>query len=151
MLSYYAKSLVKTSIVLIVCMAFVGQAIASTIMSYQMLSMMNMMNMSSALNTELASDSAPQNMMSMMDHSMHDMSGNSSDMSLNTSGSDESSSQDCCNNNCQCYTGGCSNVATIMNNVAPNLTMVNSDKIRNISSVVLSQQTTSLYRPPIIS
>lgn len=148
MLSYYAKSLVKTSIVLIVCMAFVGQAIASTVMSYQMLSMMNM---SSTLNTDLASDSAPQNMMSMMDHSMHNMSGNSSDMSLNTSDSDESSSQDCCNKNCQCYTGGCSNVATIMNNVAPNLTMVNSDKIRNISSVVLSQQTTSLYRPPIIS
>ena len=120
-------------------MAFVGQAIASTIMSYQML---GMMNMSSALDkevsTELNSDSSPQNMMSMMDHSMHNMSGTSSD-------SDESSNQDCCNKNCQCYTGGCSNVASIINSLAPNLFILNPEKILNTSSVALSQQSTSLY------
>lgn len=141
-LSNYAKSLAKTSIVLCVCLAFVGQAMASTIMSYQMISMMNMSSQS---------DSTSQDMMTMMDHSNHNMSANSSSKSSSVDDLDESSNQDCCNSICQCYTGGCSNVATIMNNLAPNLFIDNPDKILNTSRVALRQQFNSLYRPPILS
>ena len=144
--SNYAKSLAKTSIVLCVCLAFVGQAMASTIMSYQMISMMNM-------SSQSAEES--QNMMTMMDHSNHNMSAKSSGVSSAKSSSvddsDESSNQDCCNSICQCYTGGCSNVATIMNSLAPNLFIDNPDKILNTSRVALRQQSNSLYRPPILS
>lgn len=144
--SNYAKSLVKTSLVLCVCLAFVGQAMASTFMSYQMISMMNMSSQSAAES---------QDMMTMMDHSNHNMLGNlSGDSSAKPATVDESvesSNQDCCNNICQCYTGGCSNVATIMNYLAPNLFIANSDKILNTSRVALRQPTNSLYRPPILS
>ena len=101
----------KTLIVLLACLTFVGQAMASTMMSYQMLSMISM----SSHSQDMSQD------MPMMDHSNHNMSGT------------------------------CSNVATFMNNFNHNLMIVNPTKILNYSRVAISQQPSSLYRPPILS
>lgn len=130
----------KTLIVLLACLAFVGQAMASTMMSYQMLSMISM----SSHSQDMSQD------MPMMDHSNHNMSGTSSDK-LSMDESAENNSEDCCSTICKCFMGGCSNVATFMNNFNHNLMIVNPTKILNDSRVALSQQPSSLYRPPILS
>ncbi len=127
----------KTLIVLLACLTFVGQAMASTMMSYQMLSMLSMSSHSQD--------------MPMMDHSNHNMSGNSSDNSFGMDESAENNFEDCCSTICKCYMGGCSNVATFMNNFNHNLMIVNPTKILNYSRVAISQQPSSLYRPPILS
>jgi len=124
--------------VLIVCLTFVGQAMASTIMSYHMMGMMGMMGM----NGQTQSQNMP-----MMDHSSDDMVIDSADRSAKS----ETSMEECCTETCNCFMGGCSNVATIMaiSDSAPIISL--SAKILSTSRLAQSQQLTSLYRPPILS
>lgn len=113
-------------------MSFVGQTMASTIMSYHMMSMKGMNGQEQSQN------------MSMMDHSQHNMALETSD--------DSNTSDDCCSKTCNCFTGGCSSVAAFMKDAADNDPIVDlSSKILSSSSLALSQQSTSLYRPPILS
>lgn len=122
----------KKLMVLLVCMAFVGQAMASTVMSYQMMSM-------SGMNDQDKSQD-----MVMMDHSKHNMVSATSDNS-------ETSSEDCCSESCNCFAGGCSNVVAFMA-ISGNVPIISlSAKILSTSRLAKSQQTTSLYRPPILS
>lgn len=122
----------NTLMVLLVCMAFVGQTMASTIMPYQMMSMTGMNGQ------EQSQD------MKMMDHSNHNMVSETSDNS-------EESTEDCCTQTCSCFIGGCSNVAVFMKG-AGNAPIVGlSSKILSYSNLALSQVPTSLYRPPILS
>ena len=120
----------KTLMVLLVCLTFVGQAMASTIMSYHMMSMKGM-------STQEQSHD-----MSKMDHSGHHMASDS-----------ETSEDDCCVQTCSCFTGGCSSFATLMkdanNSNSPIIDL--SSKIPSYLSLAQSQQPTSLYRPPILS
>jgi hypothetical protein len=121
----------KALIVLLVCMAFVGQAMASTIMSYHMMSMKVM--------DEQSQD------MPMMDHSNHNMV---SDSSENT----HKSMKDCCDTTCNCFVGGCTIIAVFMKNIVGNIPIVDvSSRIFFDSSLALTYQPTSLYRPPILS
>lgn len=122
----------NTLMVLLVCMAFVGQTMASTIMPYQMMSMTGMNGQ------EQSQD------MKMMDHSNHNMVSETSDNS-------EESTEDCCTQTCSCFIGGCSSVAVFMKG-AGNAPIVGlSSKILSYSNLALSQVPTSLYRPPILS
>ncbi len=122
----------KTLMVLLVCLTFVGQAMASTIMSYHMMSMEVMSTQDKSQN------------MSMMDHSNHKMMSESSD-------GDDSSSEDCCVQTCSCFTGGCSSLATLMKDSGNSPIIDLSSKIPSYLSLAQSQQPTSLYRPPILS
>jgi hypothetical protein len=118
--------------VLLLCLAFVGQTMASTVMSYHMISMKVMSSQKQLQN------------MPMMDHSNHNMMGESVDK-------EDSTSEDCCANSCNCLAGGCSNFVTIMKNPDNNLIIGLSSKIPSYTRVAQSQTPTSLYRPPILS
>ena len=126
------SNLSKTLMVLLVCLTFVGQAMASTVMSYHMMSM------------KVMSGQEKNQSMSMMDHSDHTMMNHASDDS-------DESTEDCCVKTCSCFTGGCSSIATLMKDINNNLIIDLSTKISSYSHLALSQQPTSLYRPPILS
>ncbi|WP_238530288.1 MULTISPECIES: CopL family metal-binding regulatory protein [Alteromonadales] len=122
----------KTLMVLLVCLTFVGQAVASTVMSYHMMSMKG--------------DSVQGQMqnMSMMGHSDHSMMSHSSDDS-------DEAKEDCCVKSCSCFTGGCSSIATLMKDTDDSLFIDLSSKILSYSNLAQSQSSSSLYRPPILS
>ena len=118
--------------VLLLCLTFVGQAMASTIMSYHMMSMTGMNGQ----------DMSPD--MAMMDHSNHNMLDTSTDNST-------TSTEECCTETCNCFTGGCSNVAAFMA-ISGNVPIISLPaKILSHSRLAQSQQPVSLYRPPILS
>lgn len=121
----------KTLMVLLVCLTFVGQAMASTAMFYHMINM-KVMN---------AQDQSQD--MSMMDHSNHGMMIGSSNS--------EDSTDDCCVKTCSCFTGGCSSLVTLMKDSGNNPIIALSSKIPAYTLLTLSQQPTSIYRPPILS
>lgn len=123
-------NLSKTLMVLLICLTFVGQAMASTIMSYHMMSM------------KVANGQEQSHDMSMMDHSSHNMMSESSD---------DEDSEDCCAKTCSCFTGGCSSLATLMKDTDNSLIINSSSKISSYLLLAQSQQLTSLYRPPILS
>lgn len=133
----------KTLMVLLLCLTFVGQAMASTVMSYHMMSMGNM-------NGQAQSQQS-----SNMDHSGHHMMNVSTAATSgsNSSGIDSSanSSKDCCEKNCNCFTGGCASIAVLSKNMANDPVMDFSAKITSVSSLAQSQRLSSLYRPPILS
>lgn len=119
--------------VLLVCLAFVGQAMASTMMSYHMMGMAGMIG-----------QEQPENMMMMMDHSNHQMMTDDSEAS-------DSASEECCSKTCNCFAGGCSTAAAFMKNSANSPIIALTTKIVTSNQLVLRQQPTSLYRPPISS
>ena len=117
--------------VFMLCLSFIGQSLAATVMSYQMMAMkgMSMQEMTSDMPT--------------MDHCDHHMASNST--------SDSSEGSDCCAKSCDCYTGGCSSVAMLIEHISNDLTFALSHKASSTSHLALSQRLTSLYRPPIFS
>jgi len=121
--------------VLLLCLAFFGQAMASTIMSYHMMSMTGMNGQSMSQD------------MAMMDHSNHNMP----DASAENSTAEAEAEEECCTETCNCFTGGCSNVAAFMTISGSTPIISLSAKIHSYSSLAQSQQPVSLYRPPIIS
>lgn len=128
-----AFNLSKTVMVLLLCLIFVGQAMASTVMSCHMMSM------------ESVNGQAQAHVMSTMAHSAHSMVNNSTSDEL------EKSTEDCCEKNCNCFTGGCSSIAMLNKNLNTNLVIEFPTKITSVASLTTSQRLTSLYRPPIIS
>ena len=125
-------NLSKTLMVLLVCLTFVGQTMASTAMSYHMMSMKVMGGQ------EQSQD------MSMMDHSKHKM------MSMDSDNSD-SKSEDCCDKSCNCMASGCSSITAMLQDIINVQPIDLSSKINSLSSLAASQQPKSLYRPPILS
>jgi hypothetical protein len=123
----------KTLMVLLICLTFVSQAMASTVMSYHMMSMKGM------------SAQEQSHDMSKMDHSGHHMTSDT------VSDDAEKSSEDCCTKTCSCFTGSCSSVAALIKDISTDLIGDFSSKITSSSSLAQSQQLTSLYRPPILS
>tara|TARA_B110000467_G_C18309084_1_gene476767 strand:+ start:1028 stop:1414 length:387 start_codon:yes stop_codon:yes gene_type:complete len=122
----------KTLMFLLLCLTFVGQAVASTIMSYDMISMKGMSTQEQSHN------------MSKMDHSSHKMANDfSSDY--------ETSEEDCCVQTCSCFTGGCSSLAMLTKDSSNSPIIDLSSKLPSYLSLAQSQQPISLYRPPILS
>jgi hypothetical protein len=121
----------KTLLVLLVFLTFVGQAMASTIMSYHMMSMAGMKGQ------EQSQD------MPMTDHSNHKM--------MSESDCDDSASEVCCVKTCSCFSGGCSSITTLMKYSGNSPIIDSSSKIPSYLLLEQSQQSTSLYRPPILS
>jgi len=123
----------KTLMVLLICLTFVGQAVASTIMSYHMMSM-----------TGMSAQEQSQDM-SQMKHSGHHMTNDS------TSDESKDSTEDCCVKTCSCFTGGCSSVAVLVKDINNDVIVDFSSKINSIASLAQSQPLAFLYRPPILS
>lgn len=123
----------KTLMVLLLCLTFVGQAMAATMMSYQMTNMNGM------------STPAQAHDMTMMAHSAHQMSA---DPQLSDT---DKSAQDCCAKNCHCFIGGCSAVATIPKVTVLEAIVSSSPRILPLHSRVYTQCSSSLFRPPILS
>lgn len=127
--------------VLLLCLTFIGQTMASTVMSYHM---MAMQGMDIQKQTQKQADD-----MSTMNHSDHQMMSDSTPCaSMEIS---NESAQDCCSTSCHCVTGGCSSTVVLIKDIANNFSSDLSLKITSITSLVQSQQLTSLYRPPILS
>jgi hypothetical protein len=122
----------KTLMVLLLCLTFIGQAMASTIMSYQMMSMTGMHGQAQSQD------------MPMMSKTKHNMVSDPADNVA-------TSTEDCCVKACDCFTGGCANLATLMQDVSNGLSLVLPSKILSFSHLALSQLAKSLYRPPIFS
>ena len=128
------SNLSKTLMVLLLCLTFIGQTMATTVMSYHMLNMVSI--------DEQSHD------MSSMKHSNHQMMGSS--MNMDNYASSASSVEECCEKNCNCFTGSCSSIAVLSKNFVNDPVMDFSTKIISYSSLAQSQQLTSLYRPPIL-
>jgi len=124
----------KALIVLIICFTFVGQAMASTIMSY------NVTNMISMRGVNEQSQSAI-----IMAHKGRKMV---SDFSEHL----EALMEDCCvKTSNDCFTGSCLSIAAFMDDTTGNdLIVDSSSKILFYPSLTPSQQPTPLYRPPIL-
>jgi len=128
----FTKACSKTSLVLLVCLTFVGQSMASAVMPYQMMNMKGM-------NTEQT-------------HNMENMTQGSHPMSTDSIANDPDEEEGCCAKTCNCCIGGCSSVATLNKAIIiDNLIFDYPAKIHSITSLVQSQHLTSLYRPPILS
>ncbi|TWX70176.1 hypothetical protein ESZ39_10795 [Colwellia sp. C1TZA3] len=112
-------------------MTFVGQAMASAMMPYHMIGMAGM--------TAQSQD------MPMTAHSNHNMASDAVDDTTE-------STEDCCTQVCNCFMGGCSSVAAFMKNLSSDAPIADLPaKILSHSTLALSQQARSLYRPPILS
>ena len=121
----------KTAVLTLLCLIFIGQSVASSVMFYDMASM-NDMRMQE------------HNMMSMMDHS--NMQAVDSDAQAS-----DSALIDCCLQQCQCLASGCSTMATLSPLGGTFPIIDNSLKILFDNKLIAIQALASLYRPPILS
>lgn len=119
--------------VLLLCLIFIGQSIASISMFYSMTSM----QFSTQTMTEMSSMKNAHHMMEEPDGSVHDMSA--------------MSTEDCCAQECDCLTTGCSTVSAFSTIISYTPVFVIASKISSPHVVTASQTLTSLYRPPILS
>lgn len=119
-------SITKALMVLLLCLIFVGQVMATSLMPYQMMN---------TVDTQ-----AQAHDMAMMAHSSDQMVSDVDNLTM-----------DCYENDCACFIGGCSTVALLTNIIDTELVVTATEKIKSIASLALSQQLTSLYRPPILS
>ncbi|OKY26199.1 hypothetical protein BI291_13610 [Thalassotalea sp. PP2-459] len=111
-------------------MSFLGQAMASTVMSYHMINMKT-------------SQSQTHNM-DMMDHSHHQMATQSAEHH-------ENMDEDCCLKICNCLSGSCSNAVLILLSETDTHKLDFSTKIHRLENLVQSHTAASLYKPPIFA
>ncbi len=107
-------------------LTFVGQSMASSVMSYEMTAM-------KLENTQL---------LSMMSHSMHDM-GEISDLDYSSTG------DDCCSQSCDCFVSGCATVALVSDILGQQAAINAATQFYLPSVFIYNQFPKSLYRPPI--
>ena len=146
--------------VLLLCLSFIGQTVASTVMYYKMVGMMEMNDGSSS---QLANMSTVNNHCDLMmmktsvnkllpTHAQEELSSHtmSDELTDNTSEPVKSSGK-CCEQNCDCFSGNCSAVAMSMKCLTHKFFIALPTKISSVCSLAKSQRLTSLYKPPIIS
>jgi hypothetical protein len=121
----------KTIMVLLLCLIFIGQSMASMTMFYGMTAM--------------------QSGMSSMENSHHDMNGMTDCDEAMAKTASTTSTEDCCAQECDCLTSGCSTASafTALLNHTPDIAI--SNKITSATTLLTDQTPTSLYRPPILS
>jgi len=137
------KFINKTVMVLLLCLIFIGQSMASMTMFYGMASM----QAGTQSMSGMSSMQSPHHEMSDMVDCDEDMMTTSS--SKNTCST--TSTEECCAQECDCLTSGCSTAsafAAVMH-YTPDIAI--SHKITSVPTLVTSQAPTSLYRPPILS
>ena len=118
----------KTVMVVLLCLIFLGQSMASMSMFYNMVSMQAMTKAPSTSNTH--------HMMAAND-SAHDMAAMTTD--------------DCCAQECDCLTSSCSTVSAFSAIITYTPIFATTTKIALTKVLTVSQTPSSLYRPPILS
>lgn len=141
--------------VLLICLTFVGQDMASTIVSYNMMGMNNIM---SQMQVSTMSAKSAKSMTDDHDDSMVTTGNNlssdakvSKDHCCDTVKGDcgNTSTGDCCDGACDCFTSGYLSYFSSYN-TASNISFLDlPSKITSFSTHVESEILTSLYRPPI--
>ena len=135
----------KTLAILLICLAFVSQAVVSSVMPYQMMGMTGM-------NMKTSSQNMP-----MMDHSGHAMKSSmessvvNAKLSIDNAQTLPSTSEDCCFNSCKCLAGGCSSAVALVKIIGHGAISNFPEKISVTTLSIKTQALTSLYRPPILS
>ena len=132
----------KTVMVLLLCLIFIGQSMASMTMFYGMTAMQTGTQSISGMTSMKASH-----------HNMSEMAGCDEEMMMATASiaCSTASTEDCCAQECDCLTSGCSTASafTAVIHYTPEVAI--SHKITSAPTLVTSQTPTSLYRPPILS
>ena len=132
----------KTVMVLLLCLIFIGQSMASMTMFYSMTSMQSMAN-----TKELSSISTTNS-----HHHMSTMAKTSiceqDDMTTTCS---TTTSEECCAQECDCLTSGCSTISAFSTDINYHAEIAISNKIVSSSAFIASNTPNSLYRPPILS
>jgi len=107
----------------LLCLIFIGQSVASSVMFYSMPSM----------NTGV-----------MQEHGMHGAIHS-------TQTSDSEDAEDCCSQELYCFASACSMLNLFSGFFNTDFVAGTSLKIASTDSLIASQKLTSLYRPPILS
>jgi hypothetical protein len=116
----------KTLMVTLLCLTFIGQSMASSVMFYNM-SKMNMHKQESK----------------QMQHGDHQM--------MDSSDSSNNSEDNCCAKSCQCLSSGCFSAYLFTQSLRSDPIVDFSTKIMSNIALLPSQKPNSLYRPPIFS
>ncbi|WP_343815296.1 hypothetical protein [Colwellia asteriadis] len=149
----------KTVLVTLLCLILVGQSMASVTMFY---SMAGMTSMSGVI---LSDDSSTNSASNSMAHCQHGasasevmqpmMSVNSahheSPQQISAKKQPSNSNEQCCAQDCQCLTGGCSNASAFSKSIAYSGINATANKISFVNKTPVTQPLPSLYRPPIVS
>jgi hypothetical protein len=135
----------KTMLVFLLCLIFIGQSMASMTMFYSMTSMQSMTEMTSMHNSNY-----PSAKINNTDHDMSSMSDCDEEMMTKKTCS-SMSSESCCEQECDCLTGGCSTVSAFSMIIDYTPVFATPSKIKSLNTITTSQTLTSLYRPPILS
>jgi len=132
----------KTVMVLLLCLIFIGQSMASMTMFYGMTAMQ--------LNTQ---SMAGMSSIESSHHNMSNMANCDEEMmtTASTTACSTTSTEDCCAQECDCLTSGCSTASAFAAVIHYTPEIAISSKIASITTLVTSQARTSLYRPPILS
>ena len=135
--------------VVLLCLIFIGQSMASMTMFYSMTAMqLNMQSM-----TEMTSIKSSNHQSAMMNNTAHDMSAMSDcdEEAMTNTACSTMSTQECYEQECDCLSGACSTVSafSIIINYTP--VFATPCKINSLNAITTSQTLTSLYRPPILS
>ena len=121
----------------LLCLAFIGQSLAATVMSYEMLS-------NSVTNNAKNSDSST----GKMKHCMKNMA----DITIaNDVIANEKTMSKCCSDTCQCLMAGCASTAILVQLTPGIITIEHAIKIQRPTALFFNQVPSSLYRPPIIT
>jgi hypothetical protein len=112
--------------VTLLCLIFVGQSMASSVMFYRMATM----------KMDTLEHSA------QMRHSGHQM--------MASMANDTSEEDDCCAKECQCLASGCFSAYLFTKNFSSDPIVDFSTKIISNIALVPSQNPSSLFRPPIL-
>lgn len=133
----------KTVMIFLLCLAFVGQSTASMTMFYGMVGMSSM--------TKESAISSSQHDMSRATQDSHQMMSMSDCGKNNMEHSPDKKNDQCCVQECDCLTSGCSSVSAFLTLLIYPSNAVITHKITSATELVTSQIPTSLYRPPILS
>ena len=139
----------KTVMVVLLCLIFLGQSMASMTMFYSMASMQQ----SGEMMTEMSSMKGSNHHSAQRNNTAHDMSAMSDcDEEMMTEKTCSTMSADsCCEQECDCLTGGCSTVSAFSMNINYTPVFATPSKIKSLNTLITSRTLTSLYRPPILS
>lgn len=141
----------KTLMALLLCLSFVGQTMASTVMSYEMLSMNTMMQMNNeSASTTTSTSKIMKNMGSHCAYMMANSTANDAEPSTIPSTMLDNT-KNCCTENCKCFSGMCVSAFSLNQNLINDIIFNDHTKIISVSGLFKSQRLTSLYKPPIIS
>ena len=132
--------------VLLLCLIFIGQSMASMTMFYSMTSMQSMANVSNM--SGMSSMNSSHHNMAEMDNAASISSCTQEEMTTDCS---TTTTEECCAQECDCLTSGCSTISAFSTDINYHAEIAIANKIVSPSAFIANNTLTSLYRPPILS